>query len=788
MLEISRETVRGVPVLILTGRLDSNGASLFDQEAGALVDANPHIVLDLSQVEYLSSLGIRSLLTLEKGLKSGSGGLILTGLNPFVSQVLELSGLLNRFLIKESVEQAVGTALELGAHEDMGEMSFGGRAYRVTRRTGTDSAMDVWGAPGETQSGPLKDRLISVSMEDLGFCFGLGGFGHTRDQAAECPGLFVSAGRLTGLMPADIHGAADFMVVERPAESFVYVASGLGFSGEPLFFMESLDHEEHPLEEILEDALEGADRFGAPDVPVLGIVLVAEGPVITGSRYRDVVHILENRPDPMELEGGKGILLVGAVTRTAEAHETNDARMRGVVTDLEAHPFGPGVGFMGHGIGMAGDRVGEGGSSLQEEIRELADLEQVRTVFRVDPSTRVRHPRVWVFRPSRIRSGEEKLLRVAVEGGEPFGEAWEMITRRLYSDAGRVVIRPLHGGYMATTFAVDSYDREGRRWIPTVLKIAPAHVSRREEDAFHRYVEKTILNNSTSIQGTAGHGEWVGLRYNFVGIGGADSRLTWLADHVRARPAGELIPIFNRLFTGVLKPWYGQPRWENTYLYEEHDPRPLFPRISEDAREALNIQPDDETIPCDPLGETLPNPYRFLEKEFSRRRREARLWYRSICHGDLNMQNILLDERDNIYVIDYSETGLRNVVSDFARMEAILKIEMTRLDDENDLERLVRFDQGLSEATALDRVAPFHYDGTDPMVAKVYDLITLLRSLADRATLFETDMIPYWLALLQWTLPVVSYSNAGALRKRFATWSAGLLVQNIMACQGGTCA
>ncbi len=786
MLEISRETVRGVPVWRLTGRLGSNGASRFDQEAGALVGANPRMVLDLSRVEYLSSLGIRSLLTLEKRLRSVSGGLILTGLNPFVYQVLELSGLLNRFLFQESVEQAVGTALSLGAHEDMGEMSFGGGAYRVTRGTGADSVMDLWDGLGQAPSGPLKDRLTPVSMEDLGFCFGLGGFGYTRDQAAECPGLFVSAERLTGLMPADIHGAADFMVVERPAESFVYVASGLGFSGEPVFFMESMDHEERPLEEILEDALEGADRFGAQDFPVLGIVLVAEGAVITGSRYRDAARFLENRLDPMEPERGKGILIIGVVTRSAEAPETHDARMRRVMTDLAAHPFGRGVGFAGHGIGMAGAPVSQGGSSLQEGIRELADLERVRTVFRVEPGARVRHSRVWVFRPSRIRSGEEKLLRVDVEGGEPFGESWEMITRRLYSDAGRVVLRPLHGGYMATTFAVDSYDREGRRWIPTVLKIAPAEVSRREEDAFHRYVEKTILNNSTTIQGTAGHGDWVGLRYNFVGIGGADSRLTWLAEHVRERPAEELIPVFTRLFTGVLKPWYGQPRWENTTLYEEHDPRPLFPRISEDAREALNIQPDDETIPCGPLGETLPNPYRFLEREFSSRRREGRLWYRSICHGDLNMQNILLDERDNIYVIDYSETGPRNVVSDFARLEVILKIEMTRLDDENDLERLMRFEQGLSEPRALDRVAPFRYDGTDPMVAKIYDLITLLRALADRATLFETDMTPYWLALLQWTLPVVSYSNAHVLRKRFSALSAGLIVQNIMACQCGT--
>lgn len=48
------------------------------------------------------------------------------------------------------------------------------------------------------------------------------------------------------------------------------------------------------------------------------------------------------------------------------------------------------------------------------------------------------------------------------------------------------------------------------------------------------------------------------------------------------------------------------------------------------------------------------------------------------------------------------------------------------------------------------------------------------------------DMTPYRLALLQWTLPVVSYSSAGILRKRFAAYSAGLLVRDIMASEGIT--
>ncbi len=780
MLNIVRQMLSGVPVLTLSGRLDSNGASLLDKESGAMVEENPCIVVDLSNVEYLSSMGIRSLIAMEKSLKALSGGLILTGLNPFVSQVLDLSGLLNRFSCRETLEQAVQSALEYGLRENLGKMTFGDRSYEVTKGTGPSADMEVWGSPPDTVDSEVsKDGLFPVSMEDLGFCFGLGGFGRSRAQAAECPGLFFSAMRLAGLMPADGRGSADFMIVRRPSEAFVHVASGVGFSGEPLLFMKTLDNEGHALVEVLGDALEGVDQIDGPGAPLLGVVIVAEGDDLCGSWYKGISDIPAGRLEPLQMEGGKGALLMGVVTRMDEKRKDNPPRAPHLNSVLETHPIGQGLAFLGHGIGLADAALCENGGSIEECLKELADLNQVRTVFRIEADSRIRGTRMWVFRPSRIRGGEEKLLQVDVETDEEFIEPWEIITRRLYADAGRVILRPIHGGYTAKTFEVDSYGRDGRRWIPTVLKIARAEISRREEAAFRRHVEKTILNNSTSIMGSAGHGEWMGLRYNFVGIGGPGSRLTWLGEHVRSRPVEALIPLFKQLFTGVLKPWYGQPRWEETYLFDEHDPAPLFSRIPEDARRDLSIDPHDESISCAPREGSLPNPYRFLREEFPLRKREARLWYRSICHGDLNMQNVLVDERDNLYVIDYSETGLRNVVSDFARLEAILKIEMTRLENETDLRALMEFEEALEAASALGRTASFLYHGTDPMVPKAYELISLLRSFADRATIFETDMTPYWLALLQWTLPVVSYPSANLLQKRFSAYSAGLLVRNI---------
>jgi Ternary complex associated domain 9 len=97
-----------------------------------------------------------------------------------------------------------------------------------------------------------------------------------------------------------------------------------------------------------------------------------------------------------------------------------------------------------------------------------------------------------------------------------------------------------------------------------------------------------------------------------------------------------------------------------------------------------------------------------------------------------------------IYVIDFSETRPRNIVSDFARLEPILKFEMVPIENATDLWQMLQFEQGLLSSNALDDLPPMTYPGTSAAVDKAFAVITLLRRLADTATIFETDTVPYW--------------------------------------------
>src|SRR5262245_7185068 len=96
-----------VPVLTLAGRFDGYGATVFDQQVEPLVHEAPWWVLDFGSLQYISSVGLRSLIRAEKRLRERHGGLVLVGLTTPVRHVLDIVGLLGHFQAAQSVEAAV---------------------------------------------------------------------------------------------------------------------------------------------------------------------------------------------------------------------------------------------------------------------------------------------------------------------------------------------------------------------------------------------------------------------------------------------------------------------------------------------------------------------------------------------------------------------------------------------------------------------------------------------------------------------------------------------------------
>jgi anti-anti-sigma factor len=78
----------------LKGRLDTLGVDAIEARFNAaLVPRGKHSIVDLSEVEFLSSLGVRMLLTAAKALKRKGARLVLVGARPLVGEALRHSAI-----------------------------------------------------------------------------------------------------------------------------------------------------------------------------------------------------------------------------------------------------------------------------------------------------------------------------------------------------------------------------------------------------------------------------------------------------------------------------------------------------------------------------------------------------------------------------------------------------------------------------------------------------------------------------------------------------------------------
>lgn len=92
------------------GRLDSNTAPELEQALTKLLgEGRLHVVMDLSEIEFLSSAGLRVMVSTMKTLRKGGGDLAVAAPNLRAREVLRLAGLDAVFSIYDTREAAIAS-------------------------------------------------------------------------------------------------------------------------------------------------------------------------------------------------------------------------------------------------------------------------------------------------------------------------------------------------------------------------------------------------------------------------------------------------------------------------------------------------------------------------------------------------------------------------------------------------------------------------------------------------------------------------------------------------------
>ncbi|NDJ84876.1 MAG: STAS domain-containing protein [Chloroflexi bacterium] len=111
-IKINSKEMRRIMLVEVAGRVDSTTASELGETLNDIIDnGKSRLVLDLAEVEYMSSAGLREIVSALKRVQNvaGTGDLRIAAPSERVREVLELAGLDEIFKIYPTQVEAVGS-------------------------------------------------------------------------------------------------------------------------------------------------------------------------------------------------------------------------------------------------------------------------------------------------------------------------------------------------------------------------------------------------------------------------------------------------------------------------------------------------------------------------------------------------------------------------------------------------------------------------------------------------------------------------------------------------------
>ena len=91
-MDIKKTAYDGAMTVSVSGRLESMTAPQLDAEIQALPEDVHELIMEISELEYVSSAGLRVFLLAHKKMKSRGGMMKISGANASVKKVFDITG------------------------------------------------------------------------------------------------------------------------------------------------------------------------------------------------------------------------------------------------------------------------------------------------------------------------------------------------------------------------------------------------------------------------------------------------------------------------------------------------------------------------------------------------------------------------------------------------------------------------------------------------------------------------------------------------------------------------
>lgn len=351
-------------------------------------------------------------------------------------------------------------------------------------------------------------------------------------------------------------------------------------------------------------------------------------------------------------------------------------------------------------------------------------------------------------------------------------EADNKILHYLFRDSKSADFICLDGGFSGNVvLKAESRDAYGQKQQPTVVKIGQRDPISRERASFER-IQEVLGNSAPAVVDFAEFGERGGIKYRYAAM--TDGKVRTFQKYFAETDDVELLKKFLQVvFRRQLGRFYEAASQENLNLLEYYDFRSKYAdSVRNKCAELSELRPDGR-LQIAP-GIDVEDVSRFYAEDLQHLRETVAVpRYVSWLHGDLNGANIIIDESQNVWLIDFFHTHRGHALKDLIKLENDILYIFTKIENAGDL-RLACLATDWLYAVHDLAVPPQDMPAelaADKRFAKSLAVICYLRSLYRGIIDLDRDPYQFFVAAARYAMHTLSFDECNLWQRKWALYS-----------------
>ncbi|MBI5418416.1 response regulator [Candidatus Poribacteria bacterium] len=350
----------------------------------------------------------------------------------------------------------------------------------------------------------------------------------------------------------------------------------------------------------------------------------------------------------------------------------------------------------------------------------------------------------------------------------------EKVLRRLFHDCDRITISPLTSGYSSAKVFRVSPEIRGRGQDEVIVKIDWAENIYKESKNVKMFVENWLgFYKVSHIKNISYAGEVGGILYTLVE--GSLENLINFIKYVQLNSIKKIEKILEELFLKTFKNWYNNKETRVFLIHMILQEKIMNLDLLKDlVKKYYPDWKDEQKVSINGISEKITHPvYAFSKLNTSDHIHS----YYSYIHGDLNANNILIDNRNSCYVIDFFFTDIGFILQDFVLLELDLKLYLL---DNFPLEEICTYEKQLVKQDNYNKKVTFPND--NKKIQKIYQTILIIRKIAGEITIPNNNIKHYYITIFYYNILVLRWRPVNVIQAKrdFAVYSAMLIYDKFL--------